>query len=113
MTADLSTTYLGSASSRNPLVASSSPMTDSVESTASSLLEAAGIAAAVVASVHLWEEQIEHEAMEMQRLYEVNGRLVCGVAVRLLPGVPGLRDQDRRPISSHLRRRQGGARPSR
>ena len=66
MTADLSTTYL-ELSLTNPLVASSSPMTDSVESLLA--LQDAGIAAVVLPS--LWEEQIEHEAMEMQRLYEV------------------------------------------
>ena len=66
MTADLSTTYLG-LKLPNPLVASSSPMTDSIESLRE--LEQAGIAAVVLPS--LWEEQIEHEAMEMQRLYEL------------------------------------------
>ena len=66
MTADLSTTYL-ELSLANPLVASSSPMTESVDSLRE--LQDAGIAAVVLPS--LWEEQIEHEAMEMQRLYEV------------------------------------------
>lgn len=64
MGADLSTTYLG-LPLRNPLVASASPMTETVESLRA--LEDAGIAAVVLPS--LWEEQIEHEAMEMQRLY--------------------------------------------
>ena len=66
MTADLSTTYL-EIPLANPLVASSSPVTDSVEKLKE--LQDAGIAAVVLPS--LWEEQIEHEAMEMQRLYEV------------------------------------------
>ena len=65
MPADLSTTYLG-IELANPLVASSSPMTQSVASLRA--LEEAGVAAVVLPS--LYEEQIEHEAMEMQRLYE-------------------------------------------
>ncbi len=66
MTADLSTTYLGLRLA-NPLLASSSPMTGSVDSLVA--LQRAGVGAVVLPS--LWEEQIEHEAMEMQRLYEV------------------------------------------
>ena len=65
MTADLSTTYLG-LELKNPLVASSSPLTGKADSLKA--LEEAGIAAVVLPS--LFEEQIEHEAMEMQRLYE-------------------------------------------
>jgi dihydroorotate dehydrogenase (fumarate) len=65
MIPDLGTTYLGMRLP-NPLVASSSPMTQTVDSLKA--LEAAGIAAVVLPS--LFEEQIEHEAMEMQRLYE-------------------------------------------
>lgn len=66
MTADLSTTYLGF-KLRNPLVASASPMTDNVESLLA--LEEAGVAAVVLPS--LWEEQIEHEALQMQQLYSL------------------------------------------
>lgn len=66
MTADLSTTYLGM-KLPNPVVASSSPMTSSLDSLVE--LQKAGVAAVVLPS--LWEEQIEHEAMEMQRLYEL------------------------------------------
>jgi dihydroorotate dehydrogenase (fumarate) len=66
MTADMSTTYLGM-TLPNPLIASSSPMTESLDSLMA--LQDAGIAAVVLPS--LWEEQIEHEAMEMQRLYEL------------------------------------------
>ncbi|MGI9666468.1 MAG: dihydroorotate dehydrogenase-like protein [Acidimicrobiia bacterium] len=66
MTADLSTTYLGM-KLPNPVVASSSPMTSSIDSLVE--LQEAGVAAVVLPS--LWEEQIEHEAMEMQRLYEL------------------------------------------
>ncbi len=65
MTADLTTSYLGF-TLRNPIVASSSPMTGDVESLAA--LEEAGVAAVVLPSV--FEEQIEHEALEMQRLAE-------------------------------------------
>ena len=65
MSADLGTTYLGMRL-RNPLVASSSPMTQTIDSLRD--LEDAGIGAVVLPS--LFEEQIEHEAMEMQRLYE-------------------------------------------
>jgi dihydroorotate dehydrogenase (fumarate) len=69
MTADLSTRYLG-LDLANPLVASSSPMTDGVENLLA--LEEAGIGAVVLPS--LYEEQIEHEAMEMQRLSESTPR---------------------------------------
>ena len=65
MTADLSTTYLG-LELKNPLVASSSPLTGKVDSLKE--IEEAGAAAVVLPS--LYEEQIEHEALEMQRLYE-------------------------------------------
>jgi dihydroorotate dehydrogenase (fumarate) len=65
MSADLTTTYLG-LELKNPLVASSTPMTGTIEGARS--LEEAGIAALVLPSV--FEEQIDHEAMEMQRLVE-------------------------------------------
>lgn len=64
MTADIRSTYLG-IELANPLVASSSPATQTIDSLVE--LEEAGIAAVVLPS--LWEEQIEHEAMEFQRLY--------------------------------------------
>ena len=64
MTADMRSTYCG-IELANPLVASSSPVTGSIESLQA--LEEAGIGAVVLPS--LWEEQIEHEAMEFQRLY--------------------------------------------
>lgn len=66
MGARLTTTYLG-LELPHPIVASSSPRTGSVESLLE--LEQVGVAAAVLPS--LFEEQIEHEAMEMQRLYEL------------------------------------------
>ncbi len=65
MSVDLATTYLG-LELKNPLVASSSPMTGTLDGLRS--LEEAGVAAVVLPS--LFEEQIEHEAMEMQRVME-------------------------------------------
>jgi dihydroorotate dehydrogenase (fumarate) len=65
MTVDLSTTYLGF-DLKNPIVASASPLTGAVDSLLE--LEQAGVAAAVLPSI--FEEQIEHEAFEMQRLME-------------------------------------------
>ena len=65
MSVDLSTSYLGF-DLKNPMVASASPMTASVDSLRE--LEDAGISAVVLPSI--FEEQIEHEAMEMQRLME-------------------------------------------
>ena len=65
MTVDLSTTYLGLAL-KNPLVASSSPLTGKVDTLRS--LEEAGVAAVILPS--LFEEQIEHEALEVARLME-------------------------------------------
>ncbi len=56
---DLTTDYLG-LRLRNPLVASASPLTDSIE--ALGALEDAGIGAVVLPS--LFEEQVVHEAME-------------------------------------------------
>jgi dihydroorotate dehydrogenase (fumarate) len=65
MSVDLATTYLG-LELKNPLVASSSPLTGTLDGLRS--LEEAGLAAVVLPS--LFEEQIEHEAMEMQRVME-------------------------------------------
>jgi len=65
MTVDLTTKYLG-LELKNPLMASSSPLTGDVDSLRR--LEAAGIAAVVLPS--LFEEQIEHEAIEVSRLME-------------------------------------------
>jgi dihydroorotate dehydrogenase (fumarate) len=63
---DLSTTYLG-LSLRSPLVASSGPMTGRLDSLR--LLEQAGIAAVVLPS--LFEEQVEHEEMQADRLADL------------------------------------------
>jgi dihydroorotate dehydrogenase (fumarate) len=60
---DLTTTYLG-LRLRSPLVASSGPLTARIDSLRA--LEQAGIAAVVLPSV--FEEQVEHEDMEADRL---------------------------------------------
>ncbi|NLF73055.1 MAG: dihydroorotate dehydrogenase-like protein [Candidatus Anammoximicrobium sp.] len=65
MSVDLTTTYLG-LKLKNPLVASASPLTGKLDSLRQ--LEEAGASAAVWPS--LFEEQIEHEAMEVARLYD-------------------------------------------
>jgi dihydroorotate dehydrogenase (fumarate) len=63
MTVDLSTQYLG-LKLANPIVASASPLTGSIESL--KRLEDAGVAAVVLPS--LFEEQIEHEEMATHNL---------------------------------------------
>src|SRR5450631_3567725 len=63
---DLSTTYLG-LSLRSPLVASSSPLTGRIDSLRA--LEQAGIAAVVLPS--LFEEQVDHEDLQTDRLAEL------------------------------------------
>lgn len=65
MNAYLGTTYLG-LELANPIVASSSPLTGDL--TSLRVLQEAGAAAVVLPS--LYEEQIEHEALEIQRLVE-------------------------------------------
>ena len=60
---DLSTTYLG-LQLRSPLVASSGPLTGRIDSLRA--LEQAGVAAVVLPS--LFEEQIEHEDLQADRL---------------------------------------------
>lgn len=65
MSVDLGTTYLGM-SLRSPLVASASPLTGSLD--ALLRLEDAGCGAVVLPS--LFEEQIEHEDMEVHRVLE-------------------------------------------
>jgi dihydroorotate dehydrogenase (fumarate) len=65
MTPDLTTTYLG-LKLRSPIVASSSPLTGKLESLLE--LERQGIGAAVLPS--LFEEQIEHEQLDVHELLE-------------------------------------------
>ena len=66
MSVFMSTEYLG-ISLANPVIAAASPMTANVPSLLA--LQNAGVAAVVLPS--LYEEQIEHEAMELQRLSEL------------------------------------------
>lgn len=65
MSVDLSTTYLG-LRLKNPLVVSACPLTAQVDQL--QRLEEAGVAAAVLPS--LFEEQIEHDAEEIARVYD-------------------------------------------
>jgi len=65
VTPDLSTTYLG-LRLRSPIVASASPLTGNLESLRE--LEREGIGAAVLPS--LFEEQIEHEQLDVHELLE-------------------------------------------
>ena len=65
MTINLSTNYLG-LELKNPLVAAASPLTRELDTLRH--LEQAGISAAILPS--LFEEQIEHEEVELNRLYE-------------------------------------------
>jgi len=65
MSVDLSTTYLG-LELRNPLVIAASPLTEKLDNLRR--LEESGAAAAVLHS--LFEEQIDHEEIEAQRVYE-------------------------------------------
>ncbi len=67
MSLDLSTNYLG-LKLKNPLVASASPLTGELDSL--KRLEDAGASAAVWPSI--FEEQIEHEEQEVNRLYEAH-----------------------------------------
>jgi len=72
MTVDLSARYLG-LPLPNPLVVSACPLTGSVDSL--KRLEAAGAAAAVLPS--LFEEQIEHDEMAIENLYEYQREAVA------------------------------------
>jgi dihydroorotate dehydrogenase (fumarate) len=65
MSVDLSTTYLGFRL-KSPLVVSACPLTAEIDQL--QRLEEAGAAAAVLPS--LFEEQIEHDAEEMSKVYE-------------------------------------------
>lgn len=65
MSVDLTTTYLG-LKLKNPLIASASPLTGKLDTL--QRLEEAGASAAVWPS--LFEEQIEHEELQIARLYD-------------------------------------------
>ena len=79
MSADLRTTYLG-LELRNPLVASSSPLTGNIATLRA--LEDAGVAAVVLPS--LFEEQIEHEEVDLHLLLE-HGTYGFGEALTFFP----------------------------
>ena len=66
MMPDLTTTYLG-LSLKNPLVASASPLSRTVDSVRR--LEDAGVAAVVMYS--LFEEEITHESLELDHYLEL------------------------------------------
>ncbi len=78
---DLHTTYLGLAL-RSPLVASAGPLTDRLDRIAE--LEQAGASAIVLPS--LFEEQIEHETAEIDRLFTVH-RDSFGEATSFFPEI--------------------------
>ena len=71
MTVDLTTQYLG-LELKNPLMASSSPLTGEIESLLR--LQDAGISGVVLPS--LFEEQIEHEAIEVSKLMEYGAHVL-------------------------------------
>ena len=76
---DLKTNYLG-LELKNPLVASASPLSENLESARN--LERAGVSAIVMYS--LFEEQIEHETNEIDRLFSLHHDSF-GEATTLLP----------------------------
>ena len=84
MTPDLSTVYLGLELS-NPVLASASPLTADLD--ALRALEAAGAAAVVLPS--LFEEQIEHEELELHAALE-QGAHSFGEALTYLPDLDDL-----------------------
>lgn len=84
MTPDLSTVYLG-LELRNPVIASASPLTGDLDSLRA--LEAAGAAAVVLPS--LFEEQIEHEELELHEAFE-QGAHSFGEALTYLPDIDDL-----------------------
>ena len=77
---DLTTRYLG-LSLRSPVVASSSPLTGSIDSLLE--LEDAGAAAVVLPS--LFEEQVEHEAMAVHHGMEAGAEGFAEAAGGYLP----------------------------
>lgn len=84
MNSDMATSYLG-LSLANPIVASSSPMTGSIDRLHA--LENAGIAAVVLPS--LFEEQVEHEAMQLHQSLEAGAGAFAEATEGYLPEVAG------------------------
>jgi dihydroorotate dehydrogenase (fumarate) len=97
MSANMRTTYLG-LELANPLIASSSPATGSVDSLRE--LEAAGIGAVVLPSI--FEEQIEHEAMDSLRLYEQGADSFAEALSGFFPEFGDYADTNTRSYLSHL-----------
>lgn len=89
---DLRTTYLG-LQLRSPIVASAGPLTGDLDRLAA--LDAAGVGAVVLPS--LFEEQIEHETSELDRLYSLH-RESFAEATTFLPEPEGIGD----PIDDYL-----------
>ncbi len=94
---DLATEYLG-LRLKSPIVASAGPLTGDVRSIVE--LERAGVAAVVLPS--LFEEQIEHETAEVERLYTLHNDSF-GEAVSFLPEV-GVDDDCVSAYVSHIER---------
>lgn len=88
MIPDITTRYLGM-TLKNPLVASAGPLTDSIDTLRQ--LEDAGAAAAVLPS--LFEEQIEHEEIEIHKFYEFH----AGAQAESLSYFPELKDYNHGP----------------
>ncbi|GIU92754.1 MAG: dihydroorotate dehydrogenase [Acidimicrobiia bacterium] len=84
MTVDLTTRYLGM-ELVNPLVPSASPLGADLDLLRR--LEAAGAAAVVLPS--LFEEQIEHEAMEIHRLYHLTAESFAEAPTGYFPELDG------------------------
>ena len=81
MSVNLSTNYLG-LKLRNPIVASACPLTGRLD--VLKRLEDAGVGAVVLPS--LFEEQIEHESLEIHRLQEM-GALSFPEATNFFPNM--------------------------
>ena len=97
---DLHTNYLG-LPLRSPIVASAGPLTGEVDRIRE--LETHGAAAVVLPS--LFEEQIEHETNEIDRLLPLHGDSF-GEATSFSPRTRRLQ-QRRRPVSRPRRGREG------
>jgi dihydroorotate dehydrogenase (fumarate) len=102
---DLTTRYLGFAL-KNPLIASSSPLTRDLDNIRR--LEDCGAAAIVLPSI--FEEQIEAEAMEIERLTAVPGESFAE-ALSYFPAAIGERREPHRYLETIRRAREAVAIP--
>ncbi len=91
--ADLHTPYLGMRL-RSPIVASAGPLTSDVERIVE--LERAGVGAVVLPS--LFEEQIEHDTQEIDRLYSLHAESF-GEATSMMPDVDAYNGGDDRYLA--------------